>query len=168
MFVCVCVYVSHNVSCVIFILDKGVVKPDELFMLSDHRELILLEVGQCALCVRGWKDQSMNYKLTKAINLITCVARKKMGKQTLVWTVNLTLSLSLRASEMSTWSMASFCRSTFTALGWWGQHIGLCITKKQVKKNAQPKRYGDGTSGCCSSTKIGRHVFVNTQAKNIY
>ncbi|TNN87342.1 hypothetical protein EYF80_002543 [Liparis tanakae] len=36
---------------------------------------------------------------------------------TLVWTVNLTLSLSLRASEMSTCNVASVCRSTFTARG---------------------------------------------------
>ena len=37
---------------------------------------------------------------------------------TLVWTVNLTLSLSLRASEMSTCNVASVCRSTFTARGY--------------------------------------------------
>lgn len=40
---------SHDVSCVVFVLHKGVVQPDELLMLSDHGELILLEVSERAL-----------------------------------------------------------------------------------------------------------------------
>lgn len=41
---------SYDVSSVLFVLHKRVVQPDELFVLSDHRELVLLEVGQRALC----------------------------------------------------------------------------------------------------------------------
>lgn len=46
-----CVHQSYNVACVVFVLYKGVVQPDELFVLSDHRELILLEVRERALCI---------------------------------------------------------------------------------------------------------------------
>lgn len=38
-------------------------------------------------------------------------------KPTLVWTVNLTLSCSLRASEMSTTKLVSVCRSIVSVLG---------------------------------------------------
>ena len=48
---CVCC-VSYDVSCVVFILHKRVVQPDELLVLSNHRELVLLEVRQRAL----WKQ----------------------------------------------------------------------------------------------------------------
>lgn len=46
---------SHNVSCIFFVLHERVMEPDEFFVLSDHRELVLLEVGEGALW-RGKKS----------------------------------------------------------------------------------------------------------------
>lgn len=44
---------SYDVSGVVFTFHERVVQPDELFMLSDHRELVLLEVWERAL----WEQQ---------------------------------------------------------------------------------------------------------------
>lgn len=40
---------TYNKPSIFLVLHKGVMKPDELFMLSHHRELVLLEVGKSAL-----------------------------------------------------------------------------------------------------------------------
>ena len=41
--------ITYYVASVFLVLDKGIVQPDELLMLSNHRELILFEVREGAL-----------------------------------------------------------------------------------------------------------------------
>lgn len=35
---------TYNIACIIFILNKGIMKPDKLFMLSDNWKFILLKI----------------------------------------------------------------------------------------------------------------------------
>lgn len=66
---------SHNVSCVVFVLDKGVMQPDELFMLSDDGELVLLEVGERALDVRVDTRTKISQPIRSS--LCACLRRRR-------------------------------------------------------------------------------------------
>ena len=51
--VCVCVRVTHNDACILFIFNKSVVKPYKLLMFPHTSELCLLEDLECGLQASG-------------------------------------------------------------------------------------------------------------------
>lgn len=89
---------TYNKSSKIFILNKLAMKPYKLFMFSNNRKVSLFKRFQCCLL---WYNMSLT-----SYNVDT---------PTLVWTVNLTLSCSLRASEISITNEVSLLKSTVTA-----------------------------------------------------
>ena len=68
--------VSYDVSCVVLVLHKRVVQPDELLVLPDHGELVLLEVRQRALGTQcGWGSLSDSFSTSEVVfrNWSVCV-----------------------------------------------------------------------------------------------
>lgn len=83
---------TYDIATVLLIVHQASVQPNELLVLSDHRKVVLLEFGQ-----RGLKKRI----------IIISDCDNGLARPTLVCTVNLTLSRSLNASEMSTTSEVS-------------------------------------------------------------
>ena len=98
---------THNNSSIFLIIDESVVKPYKLLVLSHHCKVRLLEHFQ-----RRLEQTHTQSKLCHS-NHITRV----LHICTLVCTVNLTLSCSLRASDISTTSDVSNSRSTVPERG---------------------------------------------------
>ena len=92
---------AHNDAGKLLVVHEAVVQPHKLIVLPQAGELCLLEGLQSGL--RGTGVVHGHHKLQTA--------------PTLVCTVNLTFSCSLRASEMSTIREVSVSRSTVSDLG---------------------------------------------------
>lgn len=98
---CIHLINTHNNASIILILHKSVVKPHKFLMLTYGCEISFLESLESGLQIT---KQSPCYLQLHLATTQDCL--------TLVWTVNLTFSCSLRASEMSTIKLVSVARST--------------------------------------------------------